>query len=131
MERSAIPFRKMVFVCVNRRDNGEACCADRGSEAVLQALKDRVKAMGLAGMIRVSKSGCHDVCARGPSVMVFPDDIWYHGVTSDDVERIVSDLTRELTTTQHTCTASSSRNSSLSAKSSLWGDSGTLPSAHS
>ena len=93
MQRERVPYEKILFVCVNKRDNGEACCSDRGSEAILTALKDRVKTLGLAGKIRVSKSGCHDVCKRGPSVMVFPDDVWYHGVTAADVERILSDLT--------------------------------------
>ena len=96
MERAGIPFRKMLFVCVNQRDNGEACCANRDSEAIAAALKERVKALGLSGKIRVSKSGCQDLCAKGPNVMVFPDNVWYDAVTLDDVDRILADLTRSL-----------------------------------
>ena len=81
-------------MCVNARDNGEACCAKRQSEAILNALKERVKTLGLAGKVRVSKSGCQDVCERGPSVMVFPDNVWYYQVTQNDVERIVQDITQ-------------------------------------
>ena len=92
MEQARIPFRKIAFVCINRRPEGEACCAGRQSEAIAEALKARVKALGLAGKVRVSKSGCHDVCARGPSVMVFPDDVWYSGVTPEDVEQIAQAL---------------------------------------
>ena len=94
MEQARVPFRKIAFVCINRRPEGEACCSQRDSEAIADALKERVKALGLAGKIRVSKSGCHDVCARGPSVMVFPDYTWYHGVTQNDVERIAQELAR-------------------------------------
>ena len=108
MECHGLPFRKMVFVCVNRRDNGEACCAERGSEAILTALKERVKALGLAGKIRVSKSGCQDLCAKGPNVMVFPDNVWYHGVTPADVEPILSDLIRTLDTTPSSTAAATS-----------------------
>ena len=94
MKQADIPYKRMVFVCVNKRDNGEACCADRLSEQILVSLKDRVKHLGLAGKIRVSKSGCQDLCAKGPNVMVFPDNVWYHGVTQDDVERIITDVIR-------------------------------------
>lgn len=91
MRKGAVPYRKIVFVCVNRREAPEACCAERGSEAIAAALKERIKALKLARLIRVSKSGCQDVCAKGPSVMVFPDNVWYNEVTHDDVERIVQD----------------------------------------
>ena len=92
MEQGPVPYRKILFVCVNTREPNEACCAHRQSEAIAAALKARVKALGLSRMIRVSKSGCQDLCAEGPNVMVFPDYRWYHGVTHDDVERIVQDV---------------------------------------
>ena len=96
MEHGRVPYRKIAFVCINRRPEGEACCSQRDSEAIAEALKARMKALGLSRKVRVSKSGCHDVCARGPSVMIFPDYTWYAGVTEDDVERIAQDLARSL-----------------------------------
>ncbi len=95
MEQAAVPFQKIVFVCINRRAPGEACCAARDSEAIAAALKARVKTLGLAGKIRVSKSGCQDLCARGPNVMVFPDHRVYNGVTLADVDRIVEEIARD------------------------------------
>lgn len=91
MQRAAVPYRKILFVCVNRREPQEICCAHRDSDAIAAALKARVKTLGLAPAIRVSKSGCQDLCAKGPNVMVFPDYIWYQGVTPDDVERIIAE----------------------------------------
>ena len=96
MQTDAIPFRKMVFVCINQRANGEPCCAPKGGEAIAAAIKARIKALGLAGRVRVSKSGCLDVCAQGPNVMVFPDGRWYKQVTEADVERIVQDVAQGL-----------------------------------
>ena len=93
MEKAAVPYQKILFVCINKREAGETCCSHRESEAIARALKARVKALGLAGQIRVSKSGCQDLCARGPNVMVFPDHVWYGGVTRADVERIIRDIT--------------------------------------
>lgn len=89
----------MVFVCVNRRAPGQICCAERTSEPIAETLKARIKGLGLGKDVRVSKSGCLDVCAKGPNVMVFPDNVWYHGVTQADVERIVQDVVRGLQST--------------------------------
>jgi (2Fe-2S) ferredoxin len=96
MERGAVPYQKIVFVCVNRRAAGDVCCAARDSEAIAAELKARIKALDLSRDVRVSKSGCQDLCARGPNVMVFPDNAWYSGVTLPDVERIVQDTVRGL-----------------------------------
>ncbi len=96
MERSAVPYRRILFVCVNQREPGKICCAERDSEQIAEELKGRVKALGLAHLIRVSKSGCQDVCAHGPNIMVFPDHIWYQQVQLGDLDRILEDVTRGL-----------------------------------
>ena len=96
MEHARVPYQKILFVCVNRRQSDEPCCAFRESEAIAAALKARVKTLGLSKVVRVSKSGCQDVCAKGPNVMVFPDYLWYYGVSHDDVERIVQDTIQGL-----------------------------------
>ena len=95
MEAGRIPFQKILFVCVNKRQPHETCCSHRAAEAVAAALKARVKERGLSRAIRVSTSGCQDLCSRGPNVMVFPDDRWYSGVTLEDVERIIREVTGE------------------------------------
>ncbi len=95
MERGRVPYQKIVFVCVNKRAPQDTCCAHRDSEAIATALKAHIKELGLARHVRVSTSGCQDVCAKGPNVMVFPDHAWYQGVTLDNIERIVHDLTRD------------------------------------
>ena len=96
MEQGQVPYEKILFVCVNRREPHETCCAHRESEVIAAALKERVKALGLSRSIRVSKSGCQDLCAKGPNVMLFPDYAWYHGVTPADVERILQETVRVL-----------------------------------
>ena len=97
MEQGRVPYRKILFVCVNARQPGEVCCAHRDSEPIATALKARVKTLGFSRAVRVSKSGCQDVCAKGPNVMVFPDSVWYHGVALTDVERIIQQTIRGLT----------------------------------
>ena len=96
MEQAHVPYQKMLFVCINRREPNDVCCAHRESEAIAAALKARIKALQLSRLVRVSRSGCQDLCAKGPNVMVFPDYLCYHGVTLADVERIIDDTTRNL-----------------------------------
>jgi putative hydrolase of the HAD superfamily len=85
------PYLKHLFVCVNKRDPGVACCSHGGGEAIQERLKAYVKANGLKGKVRISSSGCMDLCARGPNVMVYPDYRWYHGVglEGDGVDQII------------------------------------------
>lgn len=83
------PFKKLVLVCTNSREKG-ACCAAGGSEQLRDVLKARVKELGLP--VRVSKSGCLDMCNSGPTVAIMPDNHWFGGVTMDDVEVIIAYL---------------------------------------
>ena len=39
--------------------------------------------------MRANKSGCLDQCEHGPTVVVYPDAVWYGGVTEADVAEIV------------------------------------------
>ena len=96
MQSGRVPYQKILFVCINKRPPNETCCSQKDSEAIAEALKARVKALGLARRVRVSKSGCQDLCAKGPNVMVFPDYVCYHAVTQDDVEGIVQETVKGL-----------------------------------
>ena len=80
-------FQKYIFVCENKREEG-ACCA-RAGERIRELLKDAVKEKGLASKIRVSRSGCLDVCEEGPNVILMPDNVWFKKVTVGDIERII------------------------------------------
>lgn len=68
----------MIFVCTNVRIGGEASCAneERAENCglkLLERLKEEVKARGLKGKIRVARSGCMDLCGKGPNLMVFDE----------------------------------------------------------
>ena len=39
--------------------------------------------------VRANKSGCLDQCEKGPSVVIYPENIWYGKVTEADVTEIV------------------------------------------
>lgn len=89
MENPPFPYQKIVFVCTNRREGNAVCCSRGGSEPIRDALKRYVKENHLQGKVRVSQSGCMDLCSQGPNVMVFPDGIWYKDVRMEDVPTII------------------------------------------
>jgi (2Fe-2S) ferredoxin len=55
--------------------------------------KARVKALGLAGPggVRVNKAGCMDRCEEGPTVVVYPEGVWYTYADEDDIDEIVDE----------------------------------------
>ena len=84
-------FQKHVFICVNERDPADpkGCCAAKGGKDVASAFKSKVHACGLKRIVRANKALCLDQCARGVTVVVYPEAVWYGGVTVADVDEIV------------------------------------------
>ena len=80
-----------IFVCTNRRDAGnpKGCCAERGADAVRDEFKRLLHERGLKKSMRANAAGCLDQCARGVTVVVYPEQVWYGGVTVADVAEIV------------------------------------------
>ncbi len=86
-------YRYHVFFCVNRREDGSACCADHDAQAMRDYAKQRVKALGLDGKggIRVNSAGCLDRCEEGPVIVVYPQGVWYTYVDREDVDEIIDE----------------------------------------
>jgi (2Fe-2S) ferredoxin len=84
-------YRYHVFICCNQRAPGEGCCNDLGASKLLGYMKDRVKALGLAGegQIRVNKAGCLGRCDAGPALVIYPDETWYTFIDEQDIDDIV------------------------------------------
>lgn len=84
-------YQRHIFFCLNKRDNGEAACADHQAQQAFDHCKARVKAEGLAGpgKVRVNKAGCLDRCAGGPVAVVYPEGTWYTFVDKEDIDEIV------------------------------------------
>lgn len=87
------PFERHVFICTNRRPDTapRPSCAPQGSEAVRDAFRKELAARGLNNRIRANVAGCLDACEYGPSLVVYPDEVWYGGVTVGDVAEIVEE----------------------------------------
>ncbi len=85
------PFERHIFICCNQREAGHprGCCDPAADDALQKAFKKALAQRGLNKRIRANRSGCLDQCEHGPTVVVYPDGVWYGRVTHDDVDEII------------------------------------------
>lgn len=83
-------YERHIFVCENVRPEGHprGCCAAKGGAEVRARLKRLIHSQGLQDRVRANQSGCLDQCERGITVVIYPEGVWYGGVTVDDVDEI-------------------------------------------
>lgn len=84
-------YERHVFVCTNQRPAGAprpSCNAD-GKAELHTLLNQAVNAAGLKETVRVNRAGCLDQCEHGPTVVVYPEAVWYGKVSPADVAEIV------------------------------------------
>ena len=79
-----------VLVCLNVRPPGnpKGSCGEKGSEEVFDTLKRMVKERGLGDRVIVNRTNCLKHCSRGITVAVYPENVWYAGVTLADLDEI-------------------------------------------
>jgi (2Fe-2S) ferredoxin len=92
MECEQIPYEKQIFVCTNDRKGEKPSCGDHQAEAVFKELRRIAKEKGLHPRIRVAQAKCLGKCSQGTNVMVYPDNVWYRGVTPENLNEIVEVL---------------------------------------
>src|SRR5262245_23285914 len=84
-------YERHVFICTNRREPGnpKGCCAEKGSDAIREFFKKELHERGLKGRVRANAAGCLDQCAKGPAVVVYPEQVWYTVPTVEDAKEIL------------------------------------------
>jgi len=85
-------FSHHVFCCSNRREPGHTrgCCAEKDAEALRDYMKSRVKALGIA-KTRVNNAGCLDRCELGPTMVIYPEGVWYSCKTKADIDEVIAE----------------------------------------
>jgi (2Fe-2S) ferredoxin len=86
-------FQSLLFVCCNTREtcHPRGCCNPDASDALRNAFQSEIKRRSLGPLVRACKSGCLEQCELGPTVVIYPQGIWYGHVTPADVPRIVEE----------------------------------------
>jgi (2Fe-2S) ferredoxin len=80
-----VEIPRQIFVCATP---GEGRCGAKGGGELFERFREEVVRRGLSpsGVLRNACTRRHE---EGPVVFVFPDDVWYTCVTSEDVSEIV------------------------------------------
>lgn len=86
-------IKRHVFVCINQRQPSHpmGCCQSKGSIDLIQALGEAITTSDLASSTAVAGATCLGPCTLGPTVVVYPEGVWYQGVKMDDIPEIVEE----------------------------------------
>jgi (2Fe-2S) ferredoxin len=76
-------YRRHVFLCT-----GPNCCTPEEGLKAWEALKAQIKEHNLGTGERAcyrTKVGCLRICCHGPTMVVYPEGTWYHGMSADRI----------------------------------------------
>ena len=77
---------RQIAVC-----HGQYCSLDEQAQKNLAYLKELLEEHGLADDVEIEITECMSMCGAGPNMILYPDDIVFHFVDEDEVERIVDE----------------------------------------
>ncbi len=82
-----------IFVCTSCRTNGtqKGFCHQKDSVKILEKFLQEIEDRDLSGDCMVSNTGCFGICSRGPIAVVYPEGVWYGGLTVSAVEEIAEE----------------------------------------
>lgn len=83
-------FHKHIFICTNTRTSGDRpSCGEEHGMALVAAFKKSLKDKQLPIRVRAQRAGCLDICNYGPTLVVYPEGVFYVNVQLSDVEEII------------------------------------------
>ena len=78
-------YRSNIMICA-----GTGCVAN-GSLKVKDALETELIKRNLQNEVKIVLTGCNGFCAKGPVMVVYPEDIFYQMVKPEDVPHLVEE----------------------------------------
>ena len=79
-----------IFHCTNERpaSHRRGSCVARGARELCDYMCRRSMALGLKG-IRVNHAGCLNRCELGPTMVIYPEGVWYTYTCEADIDEIL------------------------------------------
>ena len=80
-------YHRHVFLCT-----GPNCCTPEVGLEAWETLKKTLKDHGLGAGPQAcyrTKVGCLRICCHGPTMVVYPEGTWYHGMTAERIPSFV------------------------------------------
>jgi (2Fe-2S) ferredoxin len=86
-------YDKHIFICTNQRAEGATrkSCGEAHGLEIVDSFKKMLKEKQLTIKVRAQKAGCLDICDYGQTLVVYPEGVFYVGVTLGDVEEIINE----------------------------------------
>jgi (2Fe-2S) ferredoxin len=81
-------FEKHVFICSNDKESPKKCCGSAHGIDLVNAFKKQWESSGSDQKIRIQRAGCLDFCGKGPTLVVYPEGVFYGNVQLEDVKEI-------------------------------------------
>src|SRR5262245_23915790 len=83
-------YQRHFFVCQTKRPPfGKPSCGAKGSDQILNTLIETLSGhQELWTTVSVTASGCLGPCQDGPSIVVYPEGVWYAHVSAEDAREI-------------------------------------------
>jgi len=85
------PFRYHIYICTQKKHEGAPSCLNKGAQETLASLNHELAEAGLSEDVQVTTCGCLGICGKGPNMVVYPDGVWYTGLTPERVSKIIRD----------------------------------------
>jgi (2Fe-2S) ferredoxin len=80
-------YKRHVLLCT-----GPNCCTPEEGLMAWEALKQQIKDNNLGtgeNACYRTKVGCLRICVHGPTMVVYPEGTWYHGMSADKIPLFV------------------------------------------